>query len=66
MDIPPAGGHDGGSGTAGGGYLHLPPPEYGHTVHCNQSHYGPISGGGADTRAKDIQAVVGIYESTVN
>ena len=30
-----------------------------HTVHCGQAHYGPVSGGGAETRAKDIQSVVG-------
>ena len=58
MDINPAGGRDGGSGTTGGGYLRLPPPDHGRTVHCDQAHYGPVSGGGAETGAKDIQVVV--------
>ena len=59
MDILPAGGRDGGIRTAEGGDLRILPPEHGHTVHCNQSHYGPVSGGRAETGAKDIQAVVG-------
>ena len=58
MVIPPAGGRDGGSGTAGGGYLCLPPPEHGCTEHCNQTHYEPVSGGVADTVSKGIQAVL--------
>ena len=59
MDIPPARIRDGKSGTAGDGDLHLPSPEHGHTVHYNQGHYGPVSGGETETRAKDIQAIVG-------
>ena len=59
MDIPPSGGHNDISGTALGGDLHIPPPEHVCTVHCNQSHNGPVSDGGAETGANDIQAVVG-------
>ena len=47
VDITPSGGRDGGSGTAGCGYLRLLRPEHGHTVHCDQAHYGPVSGGRA-------------------
>ena len=57
MWIPPTGGHNGGSGTVGGGDLHLPPPEHGLTVHCDQDHYGPVSSGGAENGDKDTQAV---------
>ena len=58
VGIPPVGGRDGGSGTEGGEYLSLSYPEHGCTVHYNQAHYGPVSGGAADTRAKGIQSVV--------
>ena len=58
MDILPARGRDGGSGTAEGGDLRLPPPEHGRVVHFNQDHYGPMSGGGVETGAKDIQVLV--------
>ena len=43
VDIPPAGGRNGGSTAAGVGYLRLPPPEHGYIVHCKQDHYGPVS-----------------------
>ena len=59
MKIFPAGGRNGGSRDAGGGDLLIPPPEHGRTVHCNQAHYGPVSSGGAETGANDIQALVG-------
>ena len=59
VDIPPTGGRDGRSRTIVGGDLCIPPPENGHTVHCNKAHYGPVSGGGADTGANYIQVVVG-------
>ena len=49
VDILPAGGRSGGSETVGGGELHLLPQEHGHTVHYNQDHYGPVSGGVAET-----------------
>ena len=44
MDILPAGGRAGGSRTAGGVDIPLMIPEHGRTVHCNQEHYGPLSG----------------------
>ena len=58
MDIPPAGGRGGRSGTAGGGYLRLLLPGHGRTVHCDQDHYGPVHGSRAETGVKDIQEVV--------
>ena len=58
MGITPAGGSDGGSGTAGGRDLRLPAPEHGCTVHCDHTNCGPVSGRGAETRAKGIQLVV--------
>ena len=59
MSIPPAGGSDGGVGTAGGEDLYLPPPEHSHTVYCEQVHYGPVSIGGAEAGFKGDQSVVG-------
>ena len=63
VDITPAGGHDFGSRTAGGGDLRLPPPEHVCIVHCDQEHYGTVSISGADTGAKDIQVVEGTRRS---
>ena len=64
------GGHYGGSGTSGGEYLRLPPPEKSHTVYCDQAHYGPVYGGGAETRATCVQVVVvkgqGVYGGDVD
>ena len=60
VGMPPTGGRDVRVRTAGSGYLRLPPPEHGHIVYCNQAHYGSVSGGGAETGAKGVQAVVGI------
>ena len=36
----------------------LLPLEHSCTVHCNQAHYVPVSGGGADSGVKGGQAVV--------
>ena len=54
MDINFARERDGRSGIAGDGDLRIPPPEHGHTFHFNQAHYGPVSVGRVETRAKDI------------
>ena len=43
MGIPPAGGRDGRGVIVVGGYLCIPPPEYGRTVYCDQDHYVPVS-----------------------
>ena len=59
MGISPDGGRDGRGGTTGGGDLHILPPEHSCTVYCDQDHYGPVSGGGAEARVKGDQAVVG-------
>ena len=59
VDISFAGARDEGSRTAGGGDLRLLPPEHGCTLNHDQYHYGPVSGGGAETGAKDIQSVLG-------
>ena len=56
--IPPSGGRNDGGCTAGGRDLHILPPEHSHTVYCDQAHYGPVSGGGAEARVKGSQAVV--------
>ena len=58
MDIPPTGGRDDRNGTVGGRDPRILPPEQNFTVYCDQAHYGPVFGGGSDTGAKDIQAVV--------
>ena len=58
VGIPPDGGRDGGSGTAGGGYILLPPSEHGRTVHYDQAHHGPLYGGVLETGAKGIQTEV--------
>ena len=59
MDIPPAGVRNVGVRTAGSADLCLPLPEHSRTVYCYQSHYGPVSCGGAETGDTGIQAVVG-------
>ena len=38
--------------------LHIPPPERSRTVHCNQAHYGLVSGGGEVSGVTGVQAVV--------
>ena len=58
MDIPPAGGCDGGNRTVGSGDLSLPPQKHGCTFHYNQANYGHVSGVVAKNGDKDIQAVV--------
>ena len=59
MGISPTGGCNGGGRIAGGGYLHLPPPEQSCTVYCYQAHYGPVSVSGSGAGMKGGQAVVG-------
>ena len=59
MDILPAGGSDGGCGTSKGGEIRLLPIEHSRKFYCGQAYYGPVSGGGAETRSTDNQAVVG-------
>ena len=59
MGILPYGGRNGGGGTTGGGDLHLPPPEKSCTVHCDQAHYVPVSGGGEASGVMSGQSVVG-------
>ena len=62
MGILLAGGRDGGGGTVVGGDLRLPPTEHGCTVYCDQVHYLPAYGGGAETRATGFQAVIGTWK----
>ena len=59
MDIPPSGGRDGRGRTEVGGDLRLLLPEHSLKVHCDQDHYGPVSGGGAGTGSTGIKMVVG-------
>ena len=49
--------------TSGGGKLRLSVPEHSRTVYCDQDHYGPVSGVGAETGATNVQAVVGTGRS---
>ena len=58
MVLSPAVGSDGGGGTEEGGDLRLLPPKHSRTVYCNQTHYGPVSSGGAESRIKGGQVVV--------
>ena len=53
-----AGGRDRRGRISGSGYLYIPPPEHSDTVYCDQAHYGPVSGGGAEAGVKGGQAVV--------
>ena len=50
---------DGGGSITGGGYLRLTPSEHSCTVHCDQAHYGPVYGGGAEAGFKGGQSMVG-------
>ena len=59
VGLSPAGGRNGGGGITGGVYLRLPPPEKSCTVHCNQSYYGTVSGGGEASGVTGGQSVVG-------
>ena len=58
MGIYPSEGRGGGGGISGGGNLCLLPPEHSSTIYCNQAHYGPVSGGGAEAGVKGDQTVV--------
>ena len=58
VEIPPNVVRDDGSGTSGGGNLRLLLLERSRTVYCNQPHYEPVYGGGADTRAMGLQEVM--------
>ena len=58
MGITPTGRDDVGGGHTGDGDLHLPPPEHGHTIHCDHAHYGTVSGGRATPGYKGGKAVV--------
>ena len=56
--IHPDRGNDGRDGTVEDGDLCLLPLEQSCTVHYDQDHYGPVYGGGLETRSIGIQAVV--------
>ena len=59
MGVSPAGGNNGVGGSTGGGDLRLPPEEHSRKVHCDKSHYGPVSGGREVSRVTGDQEVVG-------
>ena len=59
LGLTPSGGCNGGGGVIGGEYLRLQPPEHRGGLYCDQAHYGPVSGGKQDTRAKSGNAFVG-------
>ena len=58
MGVSPSKGCDGGFGITVGQDLCLPPTEHSCTVHRNQAHYGPVSGGGEIPGDKVVQAMV--------
>ena len=58
MGVSPAVVRDGGGRITGGVDLRLPSPEHSRTVHFDQAHYVPVSGGGSKARVKGCQAVV--------
>ena len=58
MGIPPAGGRDGGGGTAGCGDLCLLPREHSRAVDCDHAYYGHMSGSGVESGVKGDQAVL--------
>ena len=58
MGVSPYGKIDDGGGITGGGDIHFLPLEHSHTVHCEQAHYGPVSGGGAVYGVNSGQVVV--------
>ena len=58
MGVSPAGGHNGRVRITGGRYIRLLFPEHSRTVHCDQAHYGPVSGGVEEAGVKGGQAVV--------
>ena len=59
VGIPPAGVLGGRGGTSGGGELYLQRPKHSCTVHYDQAHYVPVSGGCAEAEVKGGQSVVG-------
>ena len=46
-------------GITGGEDIRLLPLEHIFTIYCDQTHYGPVSGGGVEAIFKGVQAVVG-------
>ena len=59
MLLPPTGEGDGGGVHIVVGDICIPPPEHSRTIYCDKSHYGPVSGDGAEPWGKGVEAVVG-------
>ena len=59
MGVTPSGRGNVGGGPAGDGYLTQLPSEISHPVHCDQAHYGPVSGNGAMTGNNGVKELVG-------
>ena len=59
MGLPPYGGCNVGGGVTGGGDLRLSPSEHRGAIYCDYVHYGPVSGGKTEARAKSGNEVVG-------
>ena len=59
IGLTPTGGCNGGGVHTGGRDICHPPPEHSCTIYCDKSHCGPVCGGGAETRGKVSEAVVG-------
>ena len=60
MGLPPNGGGNVGGGNTVGRYLRLIPTEHGHTINCNQSHYGTMSSGRGTPWERDVKVLVGV------
>ena len=58
LNIPSAGGGDGGGRNLGDRNLCRPPPEYCCTIYCDKAIYGPVSGVDAVARGVYFEAVV--------
>ena len=59
MVLPPTGEGNGGGVHIVGGDIRNLPLEHSRTIYCDKSHYGPVSGDGADPWGKGVEAVVG-------
>ena len=58
MGVSSTGGSNGGGVIKGGWDVGLPPPDHSCTFHCDQTHHGPLSGGGAEAGVKGDKVVV--------
>ena len=43
--------------------MYFPPPEHGHTIHCDSSYHGLMSGNGVEAGTVNIKVMVGAARS---